>query len=252
MLTTVFCSATGGALSKKSNKECDVDCDDGGLGECAVMHAGRLLAIALVSSVVAGIPIAILSSLHSREFVRVAYEGSLDWQHQLRRWRRADLAVWVLGLAYCAFAVNYICLFFANVAAGDQSDWMTSAKIGLVEDFIIIPAAVGFAITVVAMVLLACVACRHGVQKEHITKTGSIALVREVFSSHSDKQAIKRALAGLQEHEGNGTIMRSKSMHGRQSLEDGRCCEEVWEKFEVSMAHDVCLADLGNLKPPSA
>ena len=39
---------------------------------------------------------------------------------------RQDMLIWILGVAYSLFAINYVILFFANVAATDQSQWMVS------------------------------------------------------------------------------------------------------------------------------
>jgi len=157
------------------------------------------------------------------------------------------------GIAYCLFAINFICLFFANVAEGDQADWMISAGISLAQDFVIIPAVVGFVVTLLAMVFLACVACAYGVKKEHLTKTGRIAVVQEVFNSNSDKQVIKRALAELPEH----TTMQRRGQRnnpgwqGRRFVGDGHGGEEEWDDFEVFMSHDVACVDLSSVPQPS-
>lgn len=153
-------------------------------------------------------------------------------------WRRADRAIWVLGLAYCAFAITFICLFFANVAVVDQDDWMVSAGISLVEDHFIMPAAIGFVITSFAMIFLACEARRYNVQKERFTKTGNIEGVREVLKSNTDKNAIRRALSELPDQ----TVIRRRGQWSNGRPED----------FEIYMSHDAGLVDLGRLQPASA
>lgn len=231
MLATLFCSATGGAMGKRSSKGCSEDCfQEDGFDDamCYYKHFGRLIAIGMCSGVIAGFPIAMLSSLHQREFVRVAYEGSPDWHRQLRCWRRGDAAIFVFGTSYCVFAIHYICLFFANVADSDQAEWMISAGVSLLEDFIIIPTVIGFTITLIALVLLSCVSCKYGVPKSHIMRPSSVEAIRELFSSTSDRGEIQRTLTG--------DLAASTSPTSDVP-------STTWAFHELRASHDVSLAD---------
>jgi hypothetical protein len=240
MLATVFCSASGGALSKKSPKGCEASCDDPDSGvdqeTCYYMQFGRLIAIGVVSALVAGVPIAILNSLHQREFVRVPYEGSPNWHAQLRSWRRRDRLIWIIGIAYCLFAVNYVCLFFANVAEIDQADWIISAGISFLEDFVVLPVALAFAFTSFALVLLACLSRRHGLQRSQITQHGSIDRIREVFSN-SDKVEIRRQLTS------ESLAFDKERQNGSNHSDD-----KSWDHFDILAFHDTGRADLAHLQ----
>jgi hypothetical protein len=198
------------------------------------MHFGRLIAIGLVSGLVAGIPIAVLNNLHQRELVHVPYEGSPEWHRQLRNWRRRDGIVGIAGSAYCLFAVNYICLFFANVAEADQADWMISAGIGFLEDIVILPWALAFAFTSLALVLLACTSRRYGLSRSNITQHGSIDYLREVFNSTSDHGEIKRQLTD------NGLASDNAGQIGSSRFDD-----KLWVQFEMHAFHDTGHAEMG-------
>jgi hypothetical protein len=249
MLATVFCSASGGALSKKSPKGCETSCEitpgAGGEGEgtddgsdmdqetCIYMYFGRLIAIGMVSGLVAGIPISVTNNLHQRELVHVPYEGSPEWHKQLRNWRLRDRIVGIIGIAYCLFAVNYICLFFANVAEADQSDWMLSAGIGFFQDFIILPWALAFAFTSIALLLLGCTSCRYGLQRAHLTQHGNLDHIREVFNNSSDHGDIKRQLT-------DNDLALANGQTGNDRFDD-----ESWDQFEMHALHDSGHADIG-------
>jgi len=250
MLATFFCSATGGALSKKSSKGCASDCLDPDSGvdsaTCAYMHFGRLVAIGMVSTLIAGVPISIMNSLHQREFVRVAYEGSPDWRMQLRKWRRNDAIIWVLGPAYCLFAVNYVCLFFANVASYDQGQWMISASVGFFEDFVLLPLVVGFVVALLALVLLTGLSWKYGLARSQFTQQGSVESLRELFSNTRDEGEIRRTLT-------TESLAASTSMPSLQQMQPGRrgLMREDEGPFEVHCFQDVGLADLARLIPRS-
>jgi len=243
MLATFFCSASGGGLSKKSPSVCSTDClvqiedgEDVDVLNCYYMHFGRLVAIGVVSAVVAGVPIAMLSGMHQREFVHVSYEGSPDWHRQLRRWRRADASLSVLGILYCLFAVNYVCLFFANVASKDQESWMISAGIGFLQDFVIIPVGFGLAVSLMALVTITCISWKYGLARSHITQHGSVEHLREVLRTR-DKGAIQRALTDTD-------VLR-------ENLTDSYD-DESWNRhFDLGSLYDVGHAHLEHLQPRS-
>jgi hypothetical protein len=237
MLATVFCQASGGALAKDSDEACEFDCAEGGVdvATCIQMYVGRLLAIGLVSALVAGIPVTVITSMHARQFVHVPYEGSPEWHKCLKKWWRADMAVWVIGLAYCGFAVNFIVLFFANVAAQDQEDWMISASISFSQEFIIVPVSIGFVISLMCLILLAVTACRTGIKRRDFTMHGSIDHIRDIFKTttdNNDNNGISQLLAG---QDGNAALMQPELM-------------QSWRGLELSMYHDVGLVDPGMLQ----
>merc|ERR1712083_475732 len=213
MLMTMFFSVTGGSLSKKSPKSCSARCEDMDSADsttCLWKHFGHLIAATSVGIVTARCMMAVLGSLHRRSFTRVNYKGSPDWHRKMRKWRCADAALWILGIAWCAFAVNFICLFFANVAQRDQNSWMISAGLGFLE-VAVLPLIVASALCLAAVSLLQCLARRYGVRKADITQHGSVQSLSELFSYTTDKQVIQRAL--LQEEGINAILSNMHALH---------------------------------------
>jgi hypothetical protein len=146
-MVTVFFSAMGGAASKRNKPVCEQEQDFWG-------KVGRVLAIATASMIISGLPLSLLATLHSRSLKKFPFEGCPEWQRQLRAWRCQDRIIWVIGLAYCGFAINFLMLFFANVADEDQADWITSAAICILEDFIVIPLLLAFLYPFFALLFL--------------------------------------------------------------------------------------------------
>jgi hypothetical protein len=152
LIATLFFSSTGGAPSNNNPPVCDLEPDFWG-------NIGRLVAVALMSSLLAGIPISILGSLHTRSFKRFAFEGCPGWERQLRHWRQQDRMIWVCGSAYGLFSVNFVVLFFANVEPKDHLDWITSAAIGACQDFMLVPFAISFVFPLLGFSFLAVLSC---------------------------------------------------------------------------------------------
>lgn len=192
MLATLFFSASGGALSKRAPKQCGASCADE--EHCTWVQVGRLIAIGVASAVLAGIPIAMLSSLHSRNIKHVRCEGCREWRRQLNAWRIQDALIWIIGVAYCLFAVNYVVLFFANVAAADQTDWFVSAGVGFLEDLIIAPIIMAVTVPLLAFMLLAALSCRHKVRKHELVMPGKIdeMLARQAERRKEEKDAMRK------------------------------------------------------------
>ena len=121
-------------------------------------HTGRLIAVGLISAVIGGLPISMLSSLHSREFLYMDFEGSRKWKRQVRRWHYKDAAIWFIAVAYILFTVQFILLFFANVNSPTQMDWITSSAVSFVETSILIPLIISLSFPFLAMgcLMVAC------------------------------------------------------------------------------------------------
>jgi hypothetical protein len=136
MIATLFFTSTGGALAKNSPAECSAECKD---DDCVWQTLGQLIAIGVVSTFLASIPLAIIKLAHQRRFKRVPMEGGQAWQLQLKRWRRRDAFVYVVGALYSLFAINYVTLFFANVTAEDQLDLIGSSGVSFMQDLVLGP-----------------------------------------------------------------------------------------------------------------
>ena len=151
---TIFFSVSGSAPSNTNKSICDL--------EHGFWHSiGRLIVVATVSALVSGLPLSFLRSLHSRSFKRVSSEGSPEWKRQLRAWRVQDRTIWVLGLAYGSFALNFLVLFLANVALSAHFEWITSAFVYFFENNILFPFLASVLFPTIALMWLAMLSRYH-------------------------------------------------------------------------------------------
>lgn len=156
MVVCVFFKALGGArpksrgIIKGSGGECNTDED---LAETMAYKLGRVLAIAMGSNLLAGMPVLFLQSLHTKTFKTLDYVGSPSWKKQLRTWKVKDAMVWVLGLLYLICAMTFICLFLANIAVDDHKDWSTTGALSLMQDAVAAPLAMALAVPVLCNIL---------------------------------------------------------------------------------------------------
>jgi hypothetical protein len=199
LLVTVFFTTSGdGAQSRRSAKECSSSSDPW-------QSIGRIIAIALVSSVLAGMPLSILGSLHQREFKHFRFEGCPEWQAQLRAWRVQDRMIWVLGSAYGLFALHFIVLFFANVNADDQLEWIISNIVSLCEDFIVLPLLLSLVFPVLAFIFLALLSRCYKVKKaEMLKRTMSLRSNSSLHHDHSEHD---------HDHEDDDVLMEAERIH---------------------------------------
>lgn len=116
---------------------------------------GRLIAIAIGSVLFAGLPVSFLNSLHTREFKKFECAGTPQWERQLRAWHIQDILIWVLGSIYMGGAVFFIHLFLANISEKDHEAFSEGGAIMLLQDFVILPAAIAFLAPGMTWLLLA-------------------------------------------------------------------------------------------------
>lgn len=142
---------TSGSVKGKSAFAGAVQCGgDSELSDTIGFQTGRLLAIATGSVLIAGIPVAILTSLHTRSFRLVDHEGSRSWKRQLRIWQIEDKVIWVVGSCYCAACAFFNFIFLASSDAEDHLEYTKSLLIALTQIFIIIPLVVSAVIPTLA------------------------------------------------------------------------------------------------------
>jgi hypothetical protein len=158
---TFFFSVTGGAQAKRQQA---LDCALNNLWEVI----GRLIAIAVASCVIGGIPGAFFASLQTRG--PKVCNSPEERRRQLKVWRCQDVTLWVFGLAYMAFSINFIVLFFANVDTGNVMEWVISAGIGLLQDHLLLPLSTVVLHSLLTMLLVAVVARGHGVKKHELVR----------------------------------------------------------------------------------
>jgi len=135
---------------------------------CGWQLLGRYIAIGVMSALLSGLPITVLQSLHTRKFKHVASHE--DASRQMRRWRRKDALVWVLGVAYCLFAVNYLALFFANFSTRTHFQWTMVMGAALLQDLVIGPLLVSLTVPLLALGLLTCLSRRRHVAKRDLVQ----------------------------------------------------------------------------------
>jgi hypothetical protein len=195
MIVTLFCQATGGALSKRSGERCASTCKiHEATGDCLGRHLGRAIAVGLGSMICAGIPVVMMNALHSRHFTRVSGEGEADWNRQLFKWRCRTISIWVIGILYCLFAFHYCLLFFANVAGRDHEYWWLSASVTMSEDAVIVPLTMGLFIAITAHVMTAVICAKFGVSREKLLHKRKLTHLAELFD-RTDNYSIKHDLS---------------------------------------------------------
>jgi len=146
-VATFFMSVDGPTDKDEVRDECNQKMDFGEV-------VGRLVAIGLASGFVAAFPLAVLSRLHTRKFLRVDFENSLAWRRQLQIWKFEDVLLWIFGLGYAGFCVFYIVLFFANVAPKNHGAWIITAGTAFANDLLFAPLAMVLSPPLFAMLLI--------------------------------------------------------------------------------------------------
>uniref|UniRef100_A0A7S4W9E0 GAIN-B domain-containing protein n=1 Tax=Alexandrium monilatum TaxID=311494 RepID=A0A7S4W9E0_9DINO len=170
-LTTIFFESSGNPKSKKSKAECLGE--DGGLWE----EAGRLIVIGVASVVFAGLPSALLQSLHHRSFRKFPSEACPEWTRQLRTWRNQDRVIWSLGPLYVLLCLFVTIVFLANVAEDESLDWAISACISLSMCFLIVPLAFALVMPLLALTSLQMVSCALGERRSEVLRRRHAHLV---------------------------------------------------------------------------
>lgn len=155
MMTTFFFQATGTMKGKRSKHNCG---GASGFGETL----GRIIAIALVSWLLAGLPTRFLGSLTTRSLKQVDAENSPDWNRQLRAWRFQDKLLWVCGILYVGFCTLFVMVFLANVHPDDTPNWGYSGALSLAQDTLINPLAAALAVPIFANMTLSLISWIQG------------------------------------------------------------------------------------------
>lgn len=151
---------TAGAMDSDSPDECEA----GGFWE----KVGQMIVIGTASAVIAALPAALLSLLHSRKLVKCDYEQCEKWKRQLRKWRTKDLVLWFLGLLYVAFCLFVVALFLANIHPNDEPEWGVSSLTSLAEDAILLPLAVALMVSLLAAGSVMLLSCLTGTRRAEV------------------------------------------------------------------------------------
>lgn len=176
MIACIFFEASG---SVASEEEEDPACSGEGPEEFAIAYEfGRVMAVAAGSVLLAGIPVSILRSLHTRGFRKFELEGNSEWRRQLLAWQMQDFFIVALGTMYLVFAVFFICLFLASIDDESQMEWTFTAMLSFVQQVVLIPLSMAVFMPSLAGFFLA-VNCRMANQER-------VNLLRQVHLSVHD------------------------------------------------------------------
>lgn len=164
-LAAMFFDGTGMAQNKRVQSQCS-DSEE----MATLEYLGRILAITFASAIFASIPVSFMSSLHSRSFKKVEYEGSSAWHHQLRVWRVQDRLLWCFAGLYNALCTSYIVLFLANVDTGEIPNWGRSVILQVLQENVIVPLAISVVVPLSTPLLLFCLSRLLRKSRKHILR----------------------------------------------------------------------------------
>jgi hypothetical protein len=101
--------------------------------------AKRSIAVGVISSLLGGLPLAVVLKFRDRDFVYISKEDLISRRRQLRKWFIEDVIVWLFCMAYCGLAVLFITAFIANVDEADREQWLISSISSLCEEALVVP-----------------------------------------------------------------------------------------------------------------
>jgi hypothetical protein len=137
----LFFKASGNALSKHAPAECARDSE--------LMKSWLTIATSWVlSKLVAKLTSWIVVYLQGRKFIEIdeRLNVSIDVAKKkvLVRWRIIDTGIVVLAMALITFSVMFCIIFLANVTNEDANKWLAMAILCVVNDVLLVPAALAF------------------------------------------------------------------------------------------------------------
>lgn len=184
LLAVVFFQASGD-MKGKVQEDPDA-CEAAGFWE----QIGFLIVIGTASMIFGLIPMGILGHLHSRSMIKLDFEGSDEWQAQLRSWRRKDWLLWIFGFAYMGFALFMVALFLANVHPDDGLEWLVSGVVTMTEDWVLVPLMVATWVPLLTAGTLFSAGCCTGQSRREVIerkRTGLEGLESEANVKEDDE-----------------------------------------------------------------
>lgn len=170
MVAAFFFEGTGMVKSNVSDVDCSADGGD------FWFELGQILAIVVVSTIIAGLPVMIMSSLHGRRFHKCPFEGSKKWSRQLRAWRVQDKLLWGIGILYNATCILVIALFLANVAPTDLPDWGLGALMQVLEEQLILPVCIALLVPLMTLAFLSLVVLLRKISRQELLQESRAAV----------------------------------------------------------------------------
>lgn len=188
MVVCIFYSASGRVKGKPGAGEVEPsECGSAeDFKEQITYKLGRILSIAMGSVILAGMPVNLLHSLHTRRFKKFPYEKCREWKKQLRAWRMQDRVIWVLAFMYLTFGIFFIALFLANISTDDHEDWYQAGGLSLLLDTFILPFAIAMCMPTLAATFVTAVSTLGKVERS--------TLISDVRTSVRDKRSTRYSI----------------------------------------------------------
>eukprot|EP00440_Ansanella_granifera_P036767 gb/GFBE01039885.1/.p1 GENE.gb/GFBE01039885.1/~~gb/GFBE01039885.1/.p1 ORF type:complete len:311 (+),score=62.23 gb/GFBE01039885.1/:1-933(+) len=135
-----------------------------------------------ISAIASDVFVAVLAALKSMNFQKLQKDSDAIARRKVLLWRIRQQVFWIALVGYCFLSTYIIMCFLANVTEADGLDWLASAGFTLLEDFVIGPLVVAFALTCLASLAIM---CRPSI-REKICKTRESEWLRGMASVKID------------------------------------------------------------------
>lgn len=173
-VVSIFFAASGKLKGRPSFGGDAADCGSQELQEEWTYKVGRAFAIAIGSAILAGMPVSLLRSLHTRGFRKFPQEGCAQWLRQLKTWRAQDRLIWLLGGLYLLVVTFFLLIFLANISDDDHGEWMMTGLMGLLWEIVLVPLSMAFFMPLLASTLMSV--------SQRSAASSREAMLREVFT----------------------------------------------------------------------
>jgi len=203
LAAVVFFTSPEASPKGEEDKACDFD--DAPLW---YILAQRMF-IVICASVLACIPIEMMTNINNRDFVMFAMDDERGMNKQLRKWRIQDRVYWFMTISYNLACVGFCFLFVANVSDKDIGDVLMTVGIQFGEEFILVP--FGIAIT---MFLLIAVITMHGPSVKSLVMEQLAEKVRR------DKRDLPQLKKAFQDSDEEDDKPKRSCCY--------RCCRALW------------------------
>eukprot|EP00928_Gymnodinium_smaydae_P020507 TRINITY_DN17924_c0_g1_i1.p1 TRINITY_DN17924_c0_g1~~TRINITY_DN17924_c0_g1_i1.p1 ORF type:complete len:818 (-),score=124.44 TRINITY_DN17924_c0_g1_i1:143-2392(-) len=149
MLSALFFSTTGEALSLESSDACSVE-------NYSSRYYIRNIIVGMFSWLLTTLPLLLLTYMVKKKFVTRKQWDDASKRRQLFRWDVQDNLVYWGLVVYTLFCELFCLSFLANVNPKDESKWLIAVATVLAEDFVIGPVIVALILAIVYYAVRCC------------------------------------------------------------------------------------------------
>jgi hypothetical protein len=121
-----------------------------------VLSPWRLVVIGLASTMLANIPVRLISFYSQRKFFNVNEWDARDRQQQRRSWRLQDSFFWVCSIAHGCFCLFIITSFLANLSVAEDRKWNAIAFVVIAWVLLLKPLIGSISLSMKANAMLHC------------------------------------------------------------------------------------------------